>query len=245
MGWLQQLGGLLQQYAGGGGDPAAPSVQQHFDQVAQGAPPDILAQGLATAFRSDQTPPFAQMVGQLFAQSDDHQRAGLLNTLAGAVGPAVLGQVLGGGGGLGGLFGGGGVTPQQAAQISPEAVQQAAAQAETHNPSVVDMVSGFYSQHPGLVKTLGAGALAAAMGGLARHAQRGPLPASQDPYGDPADQQVLPASQDPYGDPADQQVAPASQDPYGDPADQQVFPASQDPYGDPADAEEGAGTRAR
>jgi len=156
------------------------------------------------------------MVSHLFAQSDPHQQAGLLNTLIGAAGPAVIQQV------LPGLLGGGqgGVTPQMAAQISPQAVQQAAAQAESRNPSVVDMVSGFYSQHPGVVKALGAGALAAVMGGLAHRGTGGGVaPASQDPYGDPADQQVLPASQDPYGDPADQDVAPASQDPYGDPAD--------------------------
>jgi hypothetical protein len=256
MSWLEQLGGLLRQYTGGANQPP-PDVHDHFDQVAQNAPAGALAGGIASAFRSDQTPPFPQMVGQLFGQSNSAQQAGLLNTLLQSAGPGVLQQVLGGGG-LAGLLGGGGqVTPQQAAQIPPQAVQQIAAQAASQNPSVVDTVSNFYAQHPTLVKSLGAAAAAAVLGGLARQHFGGGapgmgsvLPASQDPYGDPADQaggQVLPASQDPYGDPADQyqgqQVLPASQDPMGDPADQyagrQVLDASQDPLGDPADQFQG------
>jgi hypothetical protein len=111
---------------------------------------------------------------------------------------------------------------------APAVVEQMAAQAERYNPTVVDQVSGFFAQHPQVVGTLGAGALTAALPGLAQRQARGEvLPASQDPYGDPADQlrgqEVLPASEDPYGDPADQTqpagVLPASQDPYGDPAD--------------------------
>ena len=99
---------------------------------------------------------------------------------------------------LGGLLGGQGqVTPQQASQVPPDAVQQLAAHAERANPSIVDAVSGFYSQHPDLVRSLGAGALALMMGAMARHGgqgQGGPnvLPASQDPSGDPAQQGGLP-----------------------------------------------------
>ena len=40
--------------------------------------------GLAAAFRSDQTPPFGQMVSRLFSQSGGQQQAGLLNTLLAA-----------------------------------------------------------------------------------------------------------------------------------------------------------------
>jgi hypothetical protein len=232
MGWMDQIGNLLQQYVGASPQQPSGNAETDFDDFARSAPPPAVAQGLADAFRSDQTPPFAQMVSQLFAQSDSGQRAGLLNTLTGAVGPQVVSQILGGSGlsGLGALFGGGQgqVSPHQADQLPPEVVQQLAAHAEQHNPSVIDQVSGFFAQHPGVVKGLGAGALTAALSGLAQRQARGEvLPASQDPYGDPADQfqgqQVQPASQDPYGDPADElagaQVLPASQDPYGDPAD--------------------------
>jgi len=219
MSWLQQIGHLLGQYTGASAQQAPPTAQDDFAQIAQAVPQDALAQGIAHAFRSDQTPPFAQMVGHLFGQADPNQRADLLNTLIGAAGPALIQQAMGGSG-LTGL--GGQVSPQQAAQIPPQAVHQIAGYAEQQNPSIIDTVSGLFAQNPGLFQTLGAGALTAALAGLAHRQGGGPggvLPASQDPYGDPADQQVLPASEDPYGDPADQAVLPASQDPFGDPAD--------------------------
>ncbi|HEU4752730.1 MAG TPA: hypothetical protein VFU47_06445 [Armatimonadota bacterium] len=164
------------------------------------------------------------MVGQLFGQSNPDQRAGLLNTLIGAAGPSVLQQVMGGrGGGLAGMLSGGQISPQQAAQVPPDMVQQLAGHAERQNPSIIDQLGGFVAQNPGMFQALGAGALTAALSGMANRQpggyHGGIAPASQDPYGDPADQGIAPASQDPYGDPADMAVAPASQDPYGDPAD--------------------------
>jgi hypothetical protein len=192
---MDQIGSMLQQYSGAGAQqqqhqtgagtqPALAQVQDDFDKFAQAAPPDAVADGLAAAFRSEQTPPFPQMLGQLFGQSNGTQRASILNTLIGALGPTVLAQILarrggaggGGGGGigdlLGGLLGGGGqpqVTPEMAQRVPPEAVEELAQQAEQRDPSIVDMASNFYAEHPQLVKTLGAAALAIA---LAKIAQR-------------------------------------------------------------------------
>ena len=42
--------------------------EQHFDQVAQNASTGELGAGLAAAMRSDQTPDFGTMVGQMFGQ---------------------------------------------------------------------------------------------------------------------------------------------------------------------------------
>src|SRR5437764_1440698 len=249
MSWLQQIGGLLQQYSGMSPAQAPPDVHNDFQQVAQAAPPQTIANSLAAAIRSNQTPPFGQMVSQMFGQSDPNQRAGLLNTLMGAAGGGAIPGV------LSGLLGGGQVTPQQANQVPPQAIQQYAAQAAQQNPGIIDTVSGFYSQHPTLVKSLGAGAVAMMLSHMAQQHMGGGggvMPASMDPMGDPADQmagqQVMPASMDPRGDPADQfagqQVLDASQDPRGDPADQfagqQVHDDSQDPRGDPADEQETA-----
>jgi hypothetical protein len=234
MGLMQQFGNLLSQYVGAQPQQPPENAADHFNQVAAGAPPDAMAQGINHAFRSDQTPPFPQMVGQLFGNSDPQQRAGLLNTIMGAAGPGLLNQVLGGG------FGGGQATPEQAAQVDPGQVQQAVEQAQQHNPGLLERVGQFYSGHPGLFQGLGAGVMTSVLSGMARGQGGGAAQASQDPYGDPANGPtggVAPSSADPYGDPADQQVAPASQDPYGDPADQQVASSSEDPYGDPADQE--------
>lgn len=171
MSWLGQVGQLLKQYTSGGAATApAPYVHAHFDQVAEAAPSGAIAEGLAAAFRSDQTPAFGQMLSTLFANSSGEQKAGMLNQLLASVSPAMLAQVASGAG-LTGLLGGAGaqLTPDQAERLSPEAVQQLAAHAEGANPSVIDSISTFYAQHSGLVKTLGGGALTIL---LAKIAQR-------------------------------------------------------------------------
>ena len=158
------LDDLLSQVTGGNAAPA--DIHAAYDQVASDVPSGALADGLAHAFNSDQTPPFAQMVSGLFGQSNPDQKAGLINQILGSLGPSGIAQVLGAAGGLGGLSGmlsGGSVTPQQAQQISPEAVQVLADHAATKNPSIVDIAAGFYAQHPALVKTIGVGALALIM----------------------------------------------------------------------------------
>jgi hypothetical protein len=170
------LGSLLQQYASS--NPANPGqAENDFEQVAQNAPQADLAQGVTQAFRSDQTPPFPQMVGQLFGQSDSGQRAGMLNQLLGSLGPGVLSSIAGGA--LGNLFGGHGnasaapqLTPQQASTMTPEQVQQIAEQAEQHNPGIVDRMGDFYAQHPQLVKGLGGAALALVLGHMAQGMKR-------------------------------------------------------------------------
>ena len=48
------------------------------------------------------------------------------------------------------------MTPQQAEQVSPEAVQTIARQASRTDLSIMDKAAGFYAQHPTLVKTIGA-----------------------------------------------------------------------------------------
>jgi hypothetical protein len=183
---MNELSGLLQKYTGAQTAQAQDSVHDDFDQVAQAAPQPAVADGLAAAFRSDQTPNFGQMTSNLFNNSNPQQRAGLINTLIKYAGPTVLSHVMsrggsnaagdaGGGGGLStliNLFKGGQqqeVTPEQAQQIPPEAVAQVAAQAEQHDPSIIDHISNFYSEHPTLVKSLGTAALTIA---LAKIAQR-------------------------------------------------------------------------
>ncbi len=157
---------VLEQYAGGNSSTPGANTEQDFEKVSQAAPSSHLAQGLTQAFHSDQTPPFGDMVKNLFSQSNGQQRAGLLNQLAGSSSGG-LGGLLSGGmlsGGLANLLQGGNqITPEQAQNISPDEVKTLAEQAHQNNPSVVDQVSQFYSQHPGVVKTLGAGALALMM----------------------------------------------------------------------------------
>jgi len=166
---------ILKQYA----DPSGVEpdrVGGHFDEVAQQSNPNELGNGVAAAFRSDATPPFGQMVGDLFGRSDPQQRAGILNQILRTVGPGVLASL--GGGVLGRALGGAGapanaaptITPAQASQISPADAAAIAAHAEQHDGSIVDKAGEFYAQHPALVKSLGAAALAIVLGRM--HSQR-------------------------------------------------------------------------
>jgi len=164
MDWMNAVENIFQRYSGqSGGTAAAPeNPHEDFQQVSQAAPKEVVAGGLSQAFRSDQTPPFPQMLANLFTHSDANQRAGLLNRLLESAGPGIL-TALPGLGGLSSLLGQGRVTPEQANQISPNQVQQIAEHAQQQNPSIVDQVSGFYAQHPDVVKAVGGLALTIAL----------------------------------------------------------------------------------
>lgn len=129
------------------------------DHVTRNAPADALGSALAGAFRSDGTPPIGELVGQLFGNSNDQQRAGLLNQIIASMGPVAASAL--GGGVLGRILAPGAaqVTPGQASQLSPEDVQAVVNHAHETNPDLADALGSFYAQHSGLIKTLGGAAL--------------------------------------------------------------------------------------
>ena len=147
--------------------------EQHFDQAAQAAPLDVLGSALAGAFRSDETPPIGNMVGQLFGNSNAQQQAGLINQILAAVGPAAAASLAGGV--LGRILSPGAskVTADQASQLTPDEVQDVVTHAHTANPDLAEQLGNFYAQHSGLIKTLGSAALLVAMTKMKDHmAQR-------------------------------------------------------------------------
>jgi hypothetical protein len=164
MSLLDSLSDLAKQFAAG--NAPASDVHAAYEEVSQAVPQRTLAEGLTHAFNSEQTPPFAQMVSNLFSQSSPDQKAGLLNQIVATLGTGGISQLLAGAGGMGGLasvLSGGSVTPAQAQQLSPEQVQVLAQNAEKKDPSIVNAAASFYAQHPTLVKAIGAGALALLM----------------------------------------------------------------------------------
>jgi hypothetical protein len=186
-----ELGKLLDQYVDSSNSDHA---EQDFDEVAPHAPQQAVSQGVAEAFRSDQTPPFPNMIAQMFGRSDPDMRANMLNHLIATAGPAVMSGLLGRSGGgmagglgnlgglLGGLFGGGGgfgqgqmpqVTSEQASQIPPEAVEELAREAQDRDPGIIDRVSDFAAQNPTLVKGLGAVAAGIALNHIAKQKRGG------------------------------------------------------------------------
>jgi len=165
MGLLDDMKGLLTQYASG----AAPTgdASAHFQQVAQSVDAGTLAQGIAAAMRSDQTPPFAQLVSQLFASGSGDQKLAMLNTLVSNVSPEQRAQLAAL---IPGLGAGTAVTGEQASAVSPAAVQSLAQRVEQHDAGIVDKMSSLYAAHPTLVKTLGTAAMMIAMRKIAeRH----------------------------------------------------------------------------
>lgn len=178
MGLGFDIGQILGQYNGVNPQQPPREIEDHFDQVASNSPHEYLGEGVSEAFRSDQTPPFPNMLGQMFGQADDHQRTGIVNQLLGGLGPAVLGGLLGrgmGGGGLGGILGqlanSGGqpqLTPDQVRQMRPEQIEELAQHAERENPGIIDQMGRFAAQNPNLVKGLGGAALAIALGKMAQ-----------------------------------------------------------------------------
>ena len=161
---------ILQQYTNMTAGATPNSAHEHFDEVLGTATPEVLGQGVADAFRSSTTPPFPEMVGQMFNQSNPQQQAGVLNQLLRSIGPGVLAAL--GGGILGRMSmpsnaGPTQLTPEQASQLTPDQVQDIASRAEQHDPGVLDKIGGFYAAHPQVVKTLGSAALAIALAGIA------------------------------------------------------------------------------
>jgi hypothetical protein len=159
------LSGLLKQYLGDEPIRTTEKAAEDFHQVAENAPPEVVGEGLSEVFRSDQTPPFGQMVGQLFGNADPQQRSGMLNQLVNSISPALLHSI--GVGQQGDQGQAPAVTPDLASRLTPEQVQQLAEHAEQENPGVIDNMSRFYADHPGLVKTIGGAALAIAMAKIA------------------------------------------------------------------------------
>ena len=167
---------ILNQYTGSA-QPRA-ETPDHFEEAARQAPSSDIAGALSAMFHSSATPPFEQQVGQLFGRSNPQQQAGVLNQIIQALGPAALGAA---GGVLGRIVGTSSpatasgaaptsaqatpsVTPEQASQLSPAQVQDIAAHAQQHDPSIVERLGSFYAEHPTLVKSLGGAALAVALG---------------------------------------------------------------------------------
>jgi len=165
------LGGILQQYLGGVAGQGSPDAADHYAQVAQSAPPDALSHGLAAAFQSNQTPPFAEMVAQLFSHGTPQQQAGMVTQLLASLGPAAL-AMLANSGALKGLATAGGappssVAPDRASEMTPDQVKAIAEHAQQVDSGIVEKMSGFYAQHPGLVKTLGGAVLTIALAKIA------------------------------------------------------------------------------
>jgi hypothetical protein len=177
MDWLNQVTDVLDKYSVGPTSEIPGSVEADFDRLSRHAPPATVSEGLTEAFRSNQTPPFASMLSQLFGRSPSTQKSNVLNTLVATLGPALVAQLLARHGATRAateLEGGNTrVSPDVAEQVSQKSIEAIAAEAEKKDPSIVDRISKFYAEQPALIKTLGGLALTIAMAKVAqRQTQR-------------------------------------------------------------------------
>jgi hypothetical protein len=166
MGLLDSMKDMLAQYTGGAGGENA---EADFHKVAQSADAGTLAKGIAEVMRSDQTPPFAQIVSQLFASASPDQKAAMITALVSAVPAEQRGA-------LGAMLGGSGRASVAGAPTttlpSKDEVASMAQKAEQSGSGVIEAMSNFYAQHPTLVKTLGTTAMVIAMRKIAEHHAR-------------------------------------------------------------------------
>lgn len=167
MDWLDKIGSLAGKY---GDNAQHPDALKDFDDVAGAVPHGTLAGAILGAMRSDGTPPFAQLATTLFAHASPEHKAGLLNMIVGALGPALASQVAGraGSASLSEYLGTGReARPDDARAVDPQVIAHLAGAAEQKDPGIVDRVASLAAQHPELVKRLGGGFLGSALSRLA------------------------------------------------------------------------------
>ena len=158
MGLLEDVRTLVAQYVSHGGSPQ--DVASNFSRVVDAADAEALSPGITEALRSDKTPPFAQMVSELFTNASPDQKVGMLNALLGSASPelqATLRSIIPGAGTTASI------SRTHAENVSPDVVTTLAEKVEEHNPRVIDRMGAFYAHHPTLVKTLGSAAMMIAM----------------------------------------------------------------------------------
>lgn len=156
---------LLQQYAAETGLRSVQKVEQDFLDIAHQVPSEAVSHGLAEAIRSEQTPPFEQVVVASFERGDARQRAGMLKPLLDAAGPTATTPLINQHASAQDTCLP--VESRLASYLHPEAVEMLARHAAQADPAVVHEISRLYAGDPELGKTLGGATLSVALGKLA------------------------------------------------------------------------------
>jgi hypothetical protein len=153
--FLDRIGGLLDQYASGQGAATREEAQEHYDQIAQHVPPDVLRGTIGPAIGGLDGVQVEDRIRRSASQMTPEQRGGMLSQLLGG---------LAGAGGLRDILGRIGVDPSVASNpqaASAQDVAKVAAYAKDERPDLFHKAMEFYAEHPLLVKTMGTLAVAA------------------------------------------------------------------------------------
>lgn len=155
MTFIDRIGGLLDQYAAGQGATSREQAREHYDQIAQHVPPDVLKGEIGPALGGLQGGEVEERIRRSATEMTPEQRGGMLSGLLGG---------LAGAGGLRDVLGRIGVDPSVASnpqEASPQDVGKVAAYAKDNRPEIFHKAMEFYAEHPMLVKTMGTLAVAA------------------------------------------------------------------------------------
>ena len=160
MDFMQQLGGLLNQYAGGGATDKQ-QARNDFDQVAGLVPKDLLGSLIGPALSSLGGDQVQERVRNAASEMTPQERGGLLGTLLGGLRSSGvdLGQFLSG---LG-INAGVADRPEQA---SPDDIAKVATRTKEMNPTLFERAMSFLAENPALVKVLGAAVITLVMKNL-------------------------------------------------------------------------------
>lgn len=156
MSFMDQIGGLLNQYMSGSGASNREEARQHYDQIAGAVPPGLLGSVIGPALSSLGADQVHERIYNSATEMSPQQRGGFLGTL--------LGGLSSSGVDVGSLLGQLGIRPDVAdnpEQASPEDVAKLATHAEQTNPTIFQQAMNFFAEHPTLVKVLGTMAIAA------------------------------------------------------------------------------------
>ena len=149
---LDQLSGVLGNVMGGNLNEQ--QLNSHYDQIASAVPQQTLGGAIGPALQALGTGQAQQGIANSAQQMTAGQRGGLMGQLLGGLGNSgvnvggLLSQL--------GINQGVATNPQSA---TPDEVATLASHAQANAPGVFQEAMGFYSQHPMLVKALGAAAI--------------------------------------------------------------------------------------
>lgn len=152
---LDQIGGLLQQYAGANSNISRDQARNDYDTIASAVPHDVLGSVIGPALSSLGREQVQERIGNSASEMSPAVRGQFLQTLLNAVGSgagsvaSMLTQL--------GIDRSVAANPQQA---SPDDVAKVAAHVHDTRPDAFNQAMGFFSQHPILVKVLGTMAIA-------------------------------------------------------------------------------------
>ena len=152
MSLFDQLGPLLQRYAGGQAAATDAEAHNHYDQITAAVPPHDLAPSIGPALTTLSPTDVRDGVSASAAQMTPQQRGSMVGGILEGLGPQVTSV-------LASL----GLNPslaQNPGSATPADAGALAAHVQQERPEIFNQAMAFYAQHPVLVKTLGAVAIA-------------------------------------------------------------------------------------